>query len=208
MSVLPRAFLLVMMVLSASAAPVAENCSLPEKVKRQELHKVLEVRWVLVEAFSDYPTGVELLTNATSSLLELRDANETIRFIERNKAFGKCLIFRGNMSLPDPETSNHTLHLKSATQDFNGQVSPYDDQGRVDIYQGCPDCVLIIYSGVFEGTPGKMLLIYRREGKHLDAKELKDAQSIHRKVAECLKFNMSSQFTYDGKAGFCLEKTE
>lgn len=48
--------------------------------------QVLEVRWVLVEAFSDYPAGVQLLSSANSSLLEmnLRDDNETILFIERN----------------------------------------------------------------------------------------------------------------------------
>ncbi|XP_070777260.1 saxitoxin and tetrodotoxin-binding protein 1-like [Enoplosus armatus] len=141
--------------------------------------------------------------------MNLRDDNETILFIERNIVTGKCLNFRVNMSAPDPETSNHTLHLVSAgVQEFDGQVFPYDDQGRADIYQSCPDCLLIIYSGVFEGTPGRMLLIYKSEGKHLDAEVLKAAQTVNRRMAECLKFKVPSQFIYDGKAEFCLEKKE
>lgn len=48
--------------------------------------QVLEVRWVLVQAFSDYPAGVEMVSRANSSLLEvdLKDDNETVQFTERN----------------------------------------------------------------------------------------------------------------------------
>lgn len=39
------------------------------------------------------------------------------------------------------------------------------------------------------------------EGKHLNAEELKAAESHHMKMAECLKFDVSAHFVYDGKAG-------
>uniref|UniRef100_A0AAX7VUQ5 Uncharacterized protein n=1 Tax=Astatotilapia calliptera TaxID=8154 RepID=A0AAX7VUQ5_ASTCA len=85
--------------------------------------------------------------------------------------------------------------------EFGGLVSPYNDQGRADVYQGCADCLTVVYSGVFQGIPGRLLLIYRKEGKHTDTDELKAGESIHRKLAECLKFNVETTFIYDGKAG-------
>ncbi|XP_035537598.1 saxitoxin and tetrodotoxin-binding protein 2-like [Morone saxatilis] len=197
---------LVLMVLGSNAAP--EGCGLPERLTKPDLRKVLEVRWVLVQAFSDYPAGVEMVSRANSSLLEvdLKDDNETVQFTERNTVSGMCLIFRGNLSAPDPETSNHTLLLLSAVQEFDGKVSPYGDQGRADVYQSCPECLLMVYHGVFEGTPGRMLLIYRSEGKHVDVEVLKAAHSANTQMAECLKFNILSQFNYDGTAEFCLDK--
>ncbi|KAM4540023.1 saxitoxin and tetrodotoxin-binding protein 1-like [Odontesthes bonariensis] len=169
------------------------------------------MRWILVEAFSDYPAGEEYLKNTSSSLVEMKhkENNETFLFAERNIVNGKCLIFRVNMMISDPETSNHTLQLAVAGEkELDGVVSLYDDQGRADLHQSCPHCLLILYSGVFGGTPGRMLLIYRSEGKHRDADELKAAESEHRKIAECLKFSLGSNFRYDRKADFCLDKKE
>ncbi|CAG5887789.1 unnamed protein product [Menidia menidia] len=209
MPVLLRAALLVLML--SGGASAAEECDLPPRVQPQDTEKVFGVRWVLVEAFSDYPAGEELLRNASSSTVEMKHthSNRTSLFVERNIVGGKCLIFRVNMTMSDPETSNHTMHLAHAgEQEFDGVVSPYDDQGRADVHQSCPDCLTIIYHGVFAGTPGRMLLIYRKEGKHLDADELKAAQGEHRKIAECLKFKLESNFRYDGKADFCLDKKE
>ncbi|XP_008295135.1 saxitoxin and tetrodotoxin-binding protein 1-like [Stegastes partitus] len=111
------------------------------------------------------------------------------------------------MTIPDPEKSNHTLELtEPGTKELDGILSAYDDQGRADIYQSCPDCLLCIYSGVFEGTPGRMLLFYRKEGKHQDADDLKAAAIVHKKMAECLKFDVSTWFTYNGTAEFCADK--
>uniref|UniRef100_A0A3Q2QUU0 Saxitoxin and tetrodotoxin-binding protein 1-like n=1 Tax=Fundulus heteroclitus TaxID=8078 RepID=A0A3Q2QUU0_FUNHE len=202
--------LLVVLLLSCSAPSSAEECNLPAKMQREDLHKLSEVRWVLVESFADYPAGVALLKNINSSIIEmhLKD-NRSLLFIERDIVVGKCLIFRVNFSVPDVETSNHTLLLDGAgVQEFDGVATPFDDQDRVNIHQSCPTCLLIVYHGVFEGTPGRILLIYRSEGKHLDAEELKASESEHRRMAECLKFNVETSFRYDGKADFCLEKME
>lgn len=46
--------------------------------------------------------------------------------------------------------------------EFGGLVSPYNDQGRADVYQGCADCLTVVYSGVFQGIPGRLLLIYSK----------------------------------------------
>ncbi|XP_032437509.1 saxitoxin and tetrodotoxin-binding protein 1-like [Xiphophorus hellerii] len=200
--------MLVLMLLSCSAA---EECNLPPKLQRQDLHKLSEARWVLVQAIADYPAGEELMKNANSSIMELKpkENKESFLFVERNVVAGNCLIFRGNLSAPDPETSNHTLLLDAdGEREFGGVVTPYDDKGRADVHQACPNCLLVVHHGVFEGTPGRMLLIYRSEGKHLDAEELKAAESEHRRMAECLKFNVRTSFRYDGKADFCLEKKE
>ncbi|KAM6973898.1 saxitoxin and tetrodotoxin-binding protein 1-like [Tautogolabrus adspersus] len=211
MCVLVRVVLLVLLVLSSNAAPAPEECNMPEKVKGADIHKLKEANWVLVEAFTDYPAGVMLLSGANSSLVEmsLNNDNKTFLFVERNIVNEKCLTFYVNMSVPDPEASNLTLQLLGpGVQDFDGKVSPYNDEGKLNAYQSCPHCLLIIYSGVFEGTPGRMLLIYRQEGKHLDTEELTAAQSVHREIAECLKFMVPSHFKYDGKAEFCLEKKD
>ncbi|KAM4725392.1 saxitoxin and tetrodotoxin-binding protein 1-like [Anableps anableps] len=203
--------LLVLMLLSGNTPSASEECNLPAKMQREDLHKLSAVRWVLVEAFADYPAGEELMKNANSSIMELKlkDNNESFLFVEQNIVAGNCLIFRGNLSIPDAETSNHTVILDGdGVREFGGVVTPYDDQGRADVHQVCPNCLLIVYHGVFEGTPGRILLIYRSEGKHLDAKELKAAESEHRRMAKCLKFNVGISFRYDGKADFCLEKKE
>ncbi|XP_026012212.1 saxitoxin and tetrodotoxin-binding protein 2-like isoform X1 [Astatotilapia calliptera] len=202
MQLLFRVFLLALILQSCSAEAAAKECDLPPKLRQEVLHKVFESRWVLVEAFSDYPAGLRLVKHANSSLMEMKEAfnNETFLFIERNIVSGKCLVFQVNMSIPDPETSNHSMVLDSpGVMEFGGLVSPYNDQGRADVYQGCADCLTVVYSGVFQGIPGRLLLIYRKEGKHTDTDELKAGESIHRKLAECLKFNVETTFIYDGK---------
>nr|XP_015828893.2 saxitoxin and tetrodotoxin-binding protein 1 [Nothobranchius furzeri] len=204
-----RADLLVLMLLSCSAPSAAEECNLPERMQQSALHKLSGMRWVLVESFSDYPRGEELMkiTNSSITVIHLKDNNESFMFTERNLVAGKCLIFRGNLSIPDPETSIHSLLLdNTGVREFEGVVVPYDDKGRADVYQTCPHCLIIVYHGVFEGMPGRILLIYRSEGKHLDADELKAAASDHRRIAECLKFNVEISFRYNGKAEFCQEK--
>ncbi|XP_015230515.1 PREDICTED: saxitoxin and tetrodotoxin-binding protein 1-like [Cyprinodon variegatus] len=203
--------LLLMMLLSCSAQSASEECNLPPKVQQQDVRKLGEVRWVVVKSFADYPAGLELMRNANSSIVQfkIKDDNESLLLTERNIVAGNCLVFHVNMTIQDPEKSNHTLILDGpGVQVFGGAVTPYDDKGRVDIHQGCPNCLLIVYHGVFEGTPGRILLFYRSEGKHLDAEELKAAESEQRRIAECLKFNFDGGFHYDGKADFCLEKKE
>ncbi|KAK5612904.1 hypothetical protein CRENBAI_004747 [Crenichthys baileyi] len=155
--------LLVLMLLNCSAPSAAEQCDLPPKMQQEDLHRLSEVRWVLVEAFADSPAGEELIKKANSSIVEmkLKDNNKSFLFIERNIVAGNCLVLRGNMSIPDAETSNHSFILDGAgVREFGGVVTPYNDQGRADVHQGCSNCLLIVYHGVLGGSPERMLLIY------------------------------------------------
>uniref|UniRef100_A0AAQ5YSS2 Uncharacterized protein n=1 Tax=Amphiprion ocellaris TaxID=80972 RepID=A0AAQ5YSS2_AMPOC len=181
MQVLFRAALLLLL-LSTSAA---EHCDMPEKLLPPVClsAQIMESRWVLVEAFSDYPQGIDLVRYANSSVVEVetRSNNKTFLLVERNCYGSVC-------------------GASYSQVEYDGVVSVYDDQGRADFYQSCPDCLLGIYSGIFEGTLGRMLLFYRKEGKHQDADNLKAAAVVHKKMAECLKFDVSTWFTYDGAA--------
>ncbi|XP_041665865.1 saxitoxin and tetrodotoxin-binding protein 1-like [Cheilinus undulatus] len=211
MDVFVRLVLLALLALSSNAAPGHEACNLMKKVTEEDMRMLIKSRWVLVEAFSDFEYGVALLSNASSSVVEmsLNSDNKTFLFVERNIVNGKCLTYYVNMSAPDPETSNHTLHLLGpGVQDLDGHVTPYDDQGKTDTYLTCPHCLTIIYNMVFDGIQGRMLLIYRQEGKHQDAEELRAAQSSHRVTAECLNFIVTKNFKYDGTADFCEKKKE
>ncbi|RVE67132.1 hypothetical protein OJAV_G00114220 [Oryzias javanicus] len=197
---------LLLALLTCGPASAADDCDLPLKVERHDLHQLSDVRWVLVEAFADYPAGQDILRNASSSTVEMRHNgdNKTFLVTETVKTNEKCVFFRFNMSIPDPDTSNHSLHLVSAgVKEVDGEVSPYDDQGRVHMHQSIHGHLINLYNLVFQGKPARTLLMYRREGKHQDVDELKAASSEHRRIAECLKFNIVSDFLYDGKTEFC-----
>uniref|UniRef100_A0A3Q1GLW2 Uncharacterized protein n=1 Tax=Acanthochromis polyacanthus TaxID=80966 RepID=A0A3Q1GLW2_9TELE len=112
-----------------------------------------------------------------------------------------CLVWNGRNTFWICELIFCLNLFLPGTKEYDGVVSVYDDQGRADFYQSCPDCLLGIYSGIFEGKIGRMLLFYRKEGKHQDADDLKAAAVVHKKMAECLKFDVSTWFTYDGVAG-------
>ncbi|XP_061597789.1 saxitoxin and tetrodotoxin-binding protein 1-like [Cololabis saira] len=207
MEVLLRAALFGLMLLSSSVTFAAEECNIPPEVQRQDLHTLSEARWVLVEAFADNPVAVHFLKSANSSTvdLKLKDDNKTFTFIERNMLAGKeCLIYRVNASISDPETSNYTFHMHDdGLTEIDGEVTPYENPGRANFHQGSPNCLIMNYSAVFMGKPGRVLLFYRSEGKPLDADELKAAKSKHRMVAECLNFNVDSSIRYDGKTELC-----
>uniref|UniRef100_A0A3Q1ASZ1 Apolipoprotein M n=1 Tax=Amphiprion ocellaris TaxID=80972 RepID=A0A3Q1ASZ1_AMPOC len=207
MQVLFRAALLLLL-LSTSAA---EHCDMPEKLLPPVClsAQIMESRWVLVEAFSDYPQGIDLVRYANSSVVEVetRSNNKTFLLVERNVFLSTCSQYndhkwmQSNLSFWLVVFTVFCLDLfLPGTKEYDGVVSVYDDQGRADFYQSCPDCLLGIYSGIFEGTLGRMLLFYRKEGKHQDADNLKAAAVVHKKMAECLKFDVSTWFTYDGAA--------
>uniref|UniRef100_A0A3P8SVT8 Lipocalin/cytosolic fatty-acid binding domain-containing protein n=1 Tax=Amphiprion percula TaxID=161767 RepID=A0A3P8SVT8_AMPPE len=162
--------------------------------------QIMESRWVLVEAFSDYPQGIDLVRYANSSVVEVetRSDNKTFLLVERNCYGSVC---GASYSQVEVCFLQHKFCFFPGVENYDGVVSVYDDQGRADFYQSCPDCLLGIYSGIFEGTLGRMLLFYRKEGKHQDADDLKAAAVVHKKMAECLKFDVSTWFTYDGAAG-------
>uniref|UniRef100_A0AAZ1XZF2 Uncharacterized protein n=1 Tax=Oreochromis aureus TaxID=47969 RepID=A0AAZ1XZF2_OREAU len=174
---------------------------------------VFESRWVLVEAFSDYPAGLR-------QKLEFLLSKLNYRTFFLMGPLSVCSISHGELLEEEKKKSSNQVSTVShycgemlmivffffnvfalGVMEFDGLVSPYNDQGRADVYQGCADCLTVVYSGVFQGIPGRLLLIYRKEGKHTDTDELKTDESIHRKLAECLKFNVETTFIYDGKGG-------
>ncbi|XP_041665866.1 saxitoxin and tetrodotoxin-binding protein 1-like [Cheilinus undulatus] len=210
MDVFVRLVLLALLALSSNAAPGHEACNLMKKVTEEDMRMLMEYRWVLVEGFADYEDGVNQMSIASSSVTEISlSSDNTFLFVEKNIVNGTCLTYYTNMSSPDPETSNHTLHmLGPAVQDLDGEKTSYDDHTKIDIYQSCnqtvqTNCLTIIYNMVFDGTQGRMLLFYRKEGEHQNIEKLRAAQSSHRKTAECLNFIVTKNFKYDGEAEFC-----
>ncbi|GLD70148.1 saxitoxin and tetrodotoxin-binding protein 2-like protein [Lates japonicus] len=188
--VVKRAVLLLLLVavIGSDPVPVPEDCEgLKTLLPSKDLHKVFG-DWVLVWSIADNQQGWDLLPNITSSHVELRllADNKTIVFTERNLYTDKsCANYVINMSMPsDPSDSEqaHTLPTESATVEKDGVVQPYNDSGVVDVYESCADCLVVIYKNIY----GQYLLIYRREGHHLDAEQLKADHSHHRKRAECL----------------------
>uniref|UniRef100_A0A3B4ZTY4 Uncharacterized protein n=1 Tax=Stegastes partitus TaxID=144197 RepID=A0A3B4ZTY4_9TELE len=173
-------------------------------------------RWVLVEAFSDYPQGVDMLKHVNSSLVEgqMTSDNKTLQMVEGNRK-GSCC---GNKVLNSSSYASITwvqffafFHrflslnlLLPGTKELDGILSAYDDQGRADIYQSCPDCLLCIYSG----SEFLLCSLTGKEGKHQDADDLKAAAIVHKKMAECLKFDVSTWFTYNGTAEMLCDREE
>uniref|UniRef100_A0A3P9KP81 Lipocalin/cytosolic fatty-acid binding domain-containing protein n=1 Tax=Oryzias latipes TaxID=8090 RepID=A0A3P9KP81_ORYLA len=209
MPLLFRDAALLLVLLGCCPASAEDDCDLPLKVERHDLHQLSDVRWVLVEAFTDYPAGQNILRSAGSSTVEMKHNgdNRTFLITEAIRANGTCIFFRFNMSIPDPDTSNHSLHLVSAgVKEVDGEVSPYDDQGRAHMYQFIPGSLVTLYNLVFQGRPARTLLMYRREGEHQDIDELNAASSEHRRIAECLKFNVPADFLYDGKTETCPDE--
>ncbi|XP_050925218.1 saxitoxin and tetrodotoxin-binding protein 2 [Lates calcarifer] len=208
--VVKRAVLLLLLaaVIGSDPVPVPEDCEgLKTPLPSKDLHKVFG-DWVLVWSIADHPQGWDLLPNVTSSHVELQllADNKTIVFTERNLYTDKsCATYVINMSMPsDPSDSeHHTLPTESATVEKDGVVQPYNDSGVVDVYESCADCLVVIYKNIH----GQYLLIYRREGHHLDAEQLKADHGHHRKQAECLGLPHDKPFIYDGAADFCHKKS-
>ncbi|XP_071374095.1 saxitoxin and tetrodotoxin-binding protein 1-like [Centroberyx affinis] len=203
MCVLYRAVLLALLVLGSNAELAAEECeNLTTTLQPSDLDKIFG-NWVLVGAVATFPSGNELVMNVSSSHVELQlnPDNKTVIYNERNMYLDKsCVTYYSNNTVVDSAGSSLRLLIDSFFKEKDGAVSVYNDSGRVEFYQTCPDCLLMVYSGDYEGTPGRYLLTYKREGKHQDAEELKVALGTHKKHAECLKFAGDGHFNYDGVA--------
>uniref|UniRef100_A0A4W6F648 Apolipoprotein M n=1 Tax=Lates calcarifer TaxID=8187 RepID=A0A4W6F648_LATCA len=189
--VVKRAVLLLLLaaVIGSDPVPVPEDCEgLKTPLPSKDLHKVFG-DWVLVWSIADHPQGWDLLPNVTSSHVELQllADNKTIVFTERNLY---TPLSCSKMSTTD-------------TVEKDGVVQPYNDSGVVDVYESCADCLVVIYKNIH----GQYLLIYRREGHHLDAEQLKADHGHHRKQAECLGLPHDKPFIYDGAADFCHKKS-
>uniref|UniRef100_UPI003AADBD08 saxitoxin and tetrodotoxin-binding protein 2-like n=1 Tax=Centroberyx gerrardi TaxID=166262 RepID=UPI003AADBD08 len=166
--------------------------------------------WVLVGGVADFPFGSQMVGNVSSSHVELQlsQDNKTVIYNERNMHLDKsCTTYYSNNTVVDSTSSSLRLIIDFFFKEKDGAVSVYDDSGRVELYQTDPDCLLMVYSGTYEGTPGRYLLSYRREGKHQDAEELKVALGTHQKHAECLKFAGDGHFNYDGVEELCPKKS-
>ncbi|XP_045914856.1 saxitoxin and tetrodotoxin-binding protein 1-like [Micropterus dolomieu] len=205
-----RAVLLLLVVVAAigtNAQPGPEDCDgLSKRLPTKDLHKVFG-DWVLVWSVSDSQHGWDLLENLSSShvKLQLLPDNKTIMANERNMFPDKtCSKYFFNLSMPsDPSDSDHhTLYTGVGTVEKDGVVLPYDDSGKVDLYETCSDCLVVVY----KGSLSRFLLIYRREGQHRDVEQLKAAHGDHHELAECLGFPHDKPFSYDGAADYCHKK--
>ncbi|XP_070778314.1 saxitoxin and tetrodotoxin-binding protein 1-like [Enoplosus armatus] len=209
MSVVMRAVLLLLVAaISTNAVPGPEDCDgLNKTLPTKDLHKIFG-DWVLVWSVSEDQKYLEQVRNLSSShvALQLLPDNKTIEYNERNMFLEKsCTQYLINVSMPSDasDSDHHTLHTVAATVEKDGVVSLFNDSGKLDFYESCSDCLVMVY----RGEVGRFLLIYRREGQHQDVEELKAAHSDHKKLAECLGFPHDEPFIYDGAADFCHKKS-
>ncbi|XP_029023615.1 saxitoxin and tetrodotoxin-binding protein 2-like isoform X2 [Betta splendens] len=188
-------------IYNGAAGPTCKLCDgVNGRLPTEDLHKVYG-SWVLVWSVSDHKEGQDLLSNVSSSHIELHllSDKKTVMLNERNVYTDKsCSNYVINLALPsDPsDAGHHTLHMVSATVEVDGVVKPYNDSAALDFYQTCPDCLLVVYKYVH----GRFLLSYRRDGRHSDVEQLKAAHDDLRKLAECVGFAHDKPFIYNGAA--------
>merc|ERR1719369_2760209 len=97
----------------------------------------------------------------------------------------------------------------SYVREAGGVQAERSDPDRVFFYQAfCPDCLIMLYQGATSGTLGRYLMFYRRAGTHQNVEALTAAQESNRNQAECLKFELTPHYVYDGKTEFCPKKEE
>ncbi|XP_038581346.1 saxitoxin and tetrodotoxin-binding protein 1-like [Micropterus salmoides] len=209
MIVVKRVLLLLLLAaIGSDARPGPEDCgSLSKRLPTKDLHKIFG-DWALVWSVSDTQYGRDLMVNSSSSHVELQllPDNKTILYNERNMFLDKpCTTYFFNLTMPSDlsDSENYTLPTGVGMLETDGVVRPYDDSGKVEFYETCPDCLVLVY----RGTLGQFLLIYRREGQHRDVEQLKAAHGDHHELAECLGFPQDKPFIYDGAADFCHKKS-
>ncbi|XP_076020524.1 saxitoxin and tetrodotoxin-binding protein 1-like [Genypterus blacodes] len=197
------AVLLLLAALSCCAhgACEAQNNTLPTS----DLDKVFGA-WVLVWAASDHVPSPEILTNLSSSHVELKlnDDNQTISYIEKNLFSGDvCKMYKANTTVTsDPQDSRLTIGVVSAVEEVSGVQSVYNDSAEVFFYQSCSECLMMMYKS--QMGP-RYMMNYRRMGKHSYLSELKVSEDEGVQLAQCLDFKVVSTFRFTGAAGFCHE---
>ncbi|XP_053303356.1 saxitoxin and tetrodotoxin-binding protein 1 [Pleuronectes platessa] len=207
MTCVEKLLLVLVVALGSNAAAEVEECDgLKKPLPADDLHQIFG-DWVLVWATTDIPAGWSIYPNISSSHVELRlhADNKTIEFNERNlHADNSCSNYILNMSSdPAVASDRHTLKSLAATVEKDGVVQPYNDTGDLDLYESCSDCLAVIYTN----KDGRFLMIYRREGHHLDVDLLKASHTEHKKRAKCLGFPGDKEFFYDGVTDFCHKKS-
>uniref|UniRef100_A0A3Q3X491 Apolipoprotein M n=1 Tax=Mola mola TaxID=94237 RepID=A0A3Q3X491_MOLML len=207
-----RAALLLLLLaavaaLGSEAAPGPDCDGLNKTLPAARLHDVSILGdWVLVWSVSDEPGSVELLTNLTSSHVELRllEDNHTVSYTERNLD-RSCNRYYNNMTMsPDSQCVVVVIVVVVivAVVIVNGSVDHISVLADVVFFESCPDCLHMDY----RGSVGHYLVIYRREGRHRDVEQLQASHNDHGKLATCLGLPHHTPFVYDGAAGQFLNK--
>ncbi|KAM6973900.1 saxitoxin and tetrodotoxin-binding protein 1-like [Tautogolabrus adspersus] len=199
MSLLKQAMLLLLLAaVGTYAAP--EDCDgLNKTVPAKDLHKIMG-DWVLVWSVSDSKSiNVE---NISSSHVELRlrPDNNTISYIERNMFLdSSCTTYNSTVLIPSEQS---VMDVVAATMERDGVVSPFNDSAKLEFFETCPECLVMVY----RGDAGQYLLIYRKEGHHQDIEKTKEAHSDFKKLATCLGLPHDDRFTYKDAQDFCHKK--
>ncbi|XP_037548958.1 uncharacterized protein LOC119425502 [Nematolebias whitei] len=196
--------LLLLAACKAVPPPPAEDCAnVTKRLPTKDLHEIFD-HWVLVWSVSDHDVGHDLLAKLSSSHVEfkLNNDNKTIDYNERHRFVGHhdtCTTYFNKMAMPSDDAEHHSIKSDTIKFEKNGIPHEFNDTGAVDFYQTCSDCLLMIYKTSAE----RYLLVYRREGSHLDVEQHKADHDDHKKLAECLGFPHHQPFIYNGKADFC-----
>lgn len=202
MSVVKQVMLLLLLALiGTNAALGPEDCAgLNVTLSANQLHEIYG-GWVLVWSIADNLPFSSLISNLSSSKIELRllPDNNTITYNEWNLFQDKsCTRYLLNMSLVSG-SENFTLNYITGTVEKNGVVNQYNDSFKVTFFKTCPDCLMMVY----RGDAGQILLSYKKEGHHQDVEQLKASHRDNEKMAECLGLPHANAFSYDGAADFC-----
>ncbi|XP_046877657.1 saxitoxin and tetrodotoxin-binding protein 2 [Hypomesus transpacificus] len=189
MRVLCGAVLLAVLVACGETAPTPEECK--DMVKPLEASEFFKIsgRWILLEAYCDDKTAGETLleTNSTWSNFPPVADNKTFLLQQGIMREETCVLYSVNMT-----AVNNTLLVN------NG-----NDTNIASFLQTCPECLIIHDNVTSRGKLVQYLLVYGKTSK-LPVSVLETI----RKQAECLKFQQPPQFSYDGVAELCPQKTE
>ncbi|XP_062332813.1 saxitoxin and tetrodotoxin-binding protein 2-like [Osmerus eperlanus] len=189
MMVLYGAALLAVLVECGQTAPTPEECEdLVKPLEESEFYKI-SGRWILLEAYCDYKTAGETLLETNSTWSDFLPAADNKTFILQQGIMHEetCVFYSVNMTVV-----NNTLVAN------NG-----NDTNIASFLQTCPECLIIHDNVTSRGKLVQYLLVYGNTSKLPDP-----VLETIRKQAECLKFQQPPQFTYDGVAELCTQKTE
>nr|BAR88527.1 tribytltin binding protein type 2_1 [Lagocephalus gloveri] len=200
----PLVLLLVLAVLGTRAAPAPEDCpKLTKALTKADLQRV-SGDWVLVwsQDTAENGTDVDLWKKLLTTYTEFRLHSDILTSTDRNLfPENLCKSVNANMSLTSENQDE--FPITSHNMEENGVVTLLKDNGTMKFYETCADCLTIDYNDIW----GRILMIYRRDGLHQKAEELKAAQVYAQEMAGCLGFPLDKEpFIYDGVADFCHRK--
>ncbi|XP_075867844.1 saxitoxin and tetrodotoxin-binding protein 1-like [Nelusetta ayraudi] len=197
--------LLALALLGSQAAPTGPNCDgLNRTVSQDELHKV-NGHWVLVYSVSHGVNAEALLTNLTSSHVDitLDQDNTTITYHEKNLHGEVCTTFSTNLTVTSKNDS-YEISTNYALLEKNGIVTIDNATEHVQVFESCADSLVLLFIG--EGD-GHYLLIYRREGHHQNLEQQRTSHSDYDKLVECVNIPQGRKYIYDGTPDSCHKKS-